>query len=221
MFSDIARRYDVLNRILSLGTDVRWRRELAAEVPVSGTPVLDLATGTADVAITLRRTRPGLGLVVGADFALPMLRIASGKVSRSGGIQLCAADALALPFGDGSFGALTIAFGLRNLPHRQEALAEMARVIRPSGRLVILEFSRMNRPLAGPLFRFYFHFVMPLLGGIISGNIGAYRYLPRSVEDFPDPAALALEMTNAGFLNVRYRPLSMGIAFLHIGERPD
>lgn len=223
MFSRIAGRYDLLNRLLSFGIDTRWRKELAGEVhQEEGVPLLDLATGTADVALTLEKHLPGTGMIVGADFAVPMLELASGKVHRRGSkrIVLCAGDALALPFSDASFCSITIAFGLRNLPDRTAGLREMLRTLTPGGKLVILEFTRMEHRLLGPFFRFYFHYVLPILGGIISGSFGAYRYLPSSVDDFPDPVHLGREMHEAGFADVRYRPLSLGITCLHTGERP-
>ncbi len=224
MFSRIAGRYDLLNRLLSFGVDTRWRKELAEEVPIRGeAPILDLATGTADVALTLGSNLPDSQKIVGADFAIPMLHLASEKIQRQGGdkILLCAGDALALPFRDASFGAVTIAFGLRNLPDRAVGLGEMLRVLTPGGKVIILEFSRMEHRLLGPFFRFYFHYVLPILGGIISGSFGAYRYLPSSVDDFPNPVELGREMNKAGFGNVRYRTLSLGIACLHTGQRSN
>ncbi len=220
MFSAIAGRYDVLNRILSLGTDVRWRRELAAEV-LDGGPVLDLATGTGDVALTLRDRLGRKDCIVGVDFAIPMLHLAAAKSRKhpETEITLIGGDAMHLPFLDGVFRSVTIAFGLRNLPDRVLGLREMVRVLAPGGRLVILEFSPMDHPLLGRLFRLYFHRILPVLGGIVSGSYQAYRYLPRSVGQFPDPLGLAREMMGAGFQNVKYRPLSFGIACIHVGEK--
>jgi len=222
MFSSIAGKYDLLNRLFSLGTDVRWRRELASEIPEIGDqPILDVATGTADVALTLEEKCSGDGLIVGTDFTLPMLQVGADKVSENQArrIRLTAGDAYTLPFMENTFGAVTIAFGLRNLTHRVDGLKEMARVLTPGGRVVILEFSPMGRPVIGLLFRFYFHRVMPFLGGIISGDRGAYRYLPESVDQFPNPVQLGQEMVEAGFTEVKYRALTMGIAFLHVGEK--
>ncbi|MDF1526778.1 MAG: bifunctional demethylmenaquinone methyltransferase/2-methoxy-6-polyprenyl-1,4-benzoquinol methylase UbiE [bacterium] len=222
MFSSIAGRYDLLNRLFSLGIDVRWRRELASEIPEGGnSPILDIATGTADVAMTLEERCPGERLIVGTDFALPMLRIGAGKVYAGGSkrVRLTGGDAYALPFRENTFGAVTIAFGLRNLAHRVEGLREMARVLVPGGRVIILEFSPVDRPLLGPLFRFYFHRVMPFLGGMISGNPEAYRYLPESVDQFPDPIRLGQEMLEAGFTEVKCRALTLGIAYLHVGGK--
>ncbi len=220
MFASIAGKYDFLNRLFSLGTDVRWRRELASEIPVTGDqPILDIATGTADVALTLDDRSPGSRLIIGTDFTLPMLQVGAIKVSvnRARRIRLAAGDAYALPFRENTFGAVTIAFGLRNLAYRVDGLKEMARVLIPGGQVVILEFSPMDRPVIGRLFRFYFHRVMPFIGGIISGNRGAYRYLPDSVDQFPGPVGLGQEMLEAGFTEVKCRALTMGIAYLHVG----
>ena len=220
MFSSIAGKYDFLNRLFSLGTDIRWRRELASEIPESGSlPVLDVATGTADVSLAMEEMHPGGGLIIGTDFSLPMLQVGANKIADKKGrrIRLTAGDAYALPFRSDTFGAVTIAFGLRNLVHRIDGMKEMIRVLAPGGRMVILEFSPIDRPLAGPFFRLYFHRIMPFLGGIISGNPAAYQYLPDSVDRFPDPVTLAGEMMEAGFTEVKYRPLTMGIAYLHTG----
>ncbi len=222
MFSSIAGKYDLLNRLFSLGTDVRWRREMASEIPeTENRPILDVATGTGDVALTLEKRCSGDGLIVGTDFTLPMLQVGASKIPDDGArrIRLTAGDAYALPFRESTFGAVTIAFGLRNLDHRAEGLAEMARVLIPGGRIVVLEFSPMDRPLLGPLFKFYFRRVMPFLGGLISGNRGAYDYLPESVDRFPGPVRLGQEMIEAGFTEVKYRSLTMGIAFLHVGKK--
>jgi demethylmenaquinone methyltransferase/2-methoxy-6-polyprenyl-1,4-benzoquinol methylase len=223
MFSAISGSYDLLNRLFSFGIDVRWRRELASEIPVdSDEPILDLATGTGDVALTLAKRIGGRRLIVGADFTRSMLELAALKAHRSGTgrVHLTVGDALKLPFRDNAFSAVSIAFGLRNLSGRREGLAEMARVLKPGGLVLILEFSRMENPLLGPFFRFYFHRVIPLVGGIVSGNRGAYRYLPDSVDAFPDPLQLANEMSEAGLVNVKYRPLTFGMAHLHVGEKP-
>jgi demethylmenaquinone methyltransferase/2-methoxy-6-polyprenyl-1,4-benzoquinol methylase len=220
MFSSIAGKYDLLNRLFSLGIDVKWRRELASEIPENGEkPILDIATGTADVALTLEKICQGNGLIVGIDFSLPMLRVGAAKASdkKANRIRFIAGDAYTLPFTDNTFSAATISFGLRNLAHRLDGLKQIFRVLMPGGRIVILEFSPMDRPILGPFFRIYFHRIMPFLGGIVSGNRGAYIYLPESVAQFPDPARLGQEMTEAGFSDVRYRALTLGIVYLHTG----
>jgi len=223
MFSSIAGSYDLLNRLFSLGIDVRWRKELASEIPPdSSAPILDLATGTGDVALTLEAELSDPRLIVGGDFTLPMLLVAASKARRRKAkrIRFSVADALALPFMENTFSAVVIAFGLRNLSSREEGLLEMARVLKPGGTVLVLEFSSVSKPVIGPLFDFYFHRVIPFLGGIISGNRGAYRYLPDSVDAFPDPVQLSHEMIEAGLVNVKYRPLTFGIAYLHAGEKP-
>ena len=222
MFSSIAKRYDLLNRLLSFGVDVRWRRKLASQMPSrSQGAVLDLATGTGDVMLTLDRCLGDSWRIIGADFTMPMLKVAKVKLASRGStrLHLTAGDAMSMPFADSAFKAVTIAFGLRNLPDRAWALGEILRVLAPGGRLIILEFSPMDHPVTGAAFRFYFHRVLPFLGGIISGNPGAYRYLPRSVDDFPNPTGLDSEMEEAGFTGVRHIPLTWGVAFLHVGSR--
>lgn len=223
MFSSIAGSYDFLNHLFSLGIDVKWRRDLVSEVPRDrAEPILDLATGTGDIALTLERKLTDGRVIIGADFTLPMLRMAAAKTRRrkAGRVRYSVADALALPFKENTFSAVSIAFGLRNLSSRRKGLLEMKRVLKPGGTLLVLEFSRMSRPVLGPLFNLYFHGIVPLLGGIISGDRRAYRYLPRSVDAFPDPIQLGREMTEAGLVNVKCRPLVTGIAYLHVGEKP-
>lgn len=222
MFSAIAPSYDLLNRLMSFGTDTRWRKKMVRQILPGTGPILDLATGTADVALLIARNQGKDRLIVGADFTLPMLQAGAGKIRKrqNAGVTLTAADACCLPFPDGVFQAVTIAFGLRNIPDRTRCLREMARVLVPGGQTLILEFSRMDNPVLGPLFRLYFHRVIPILGGIISGNREAYRYLPESVDLFPDPLTIDREMTEAGFRGVAHRPMTWGIAWLHTGEKP-
>jgi demethylmenaquinone methyltransferase/2-methoxy-6-polyprenyl-1,4-benzoquinol methylase len=222
IFSAIAGRYDLLNRLFSFGIDVKWRREMVSEVtPDDGQPVLDLATGTADVALTLEKRVPGKRLIVGTDFSLPMLQTAADKINRKRAqrIRLAVGDALALPLKKDTFSAVTIAFGLRNLTNREAGLREMIRVLRPGGSVLVLEFSKMDRPVIGPVFRFYFHRMIPFLGGVISGIPAAYRYLPDSVNAFPNPVQIRKEMLDAGLVSVKYRPLTFGIAYLYVGEK--
>lgn len=226
MFGDIAPTYDLLNRLLSLGIDRGWRRAgvrllLEALRGREEGRLLDLATGTADVALEIRRQ---LGSrrqvrVAGADFALPMLVRAKEKVERRrAGVGLFQADALALPFPSGSFDGVIIVFGLRNLEDRAAGLAEMARVLRPGGRLVILEFG--NPPgLFGMIFRLYFRFLLPAVGRLVSGHPTAYRYLPETVSEFPPPEALSEMIRGAGFGSVTARLLTGGIIELHSGVR--
>ncbi|MCH1927200.1 ubiquinone/menaquinone biosynthesis methyltransferase, partial [Shewanella sp. C31] len=182
---------DLLNRLLSFGADLRWRRE-AVRLALEKAPrrILDLATGTGDLALLLKAKAPEAE-VVGADFAPPMLEIARKKAGERGlEVRFLEADALALPFPEGAFDAVTIAFGFRNFADYEKALRELYRVIAPGGRLVLLEFPPPPQGAFGLVYRVYFGRVLPFLGGLISGNFGAYRYLPESVAAFPPPEAL-------------------------------
>lgn len=219
MFSEIAPRYDLLNRLLSFGADLRWRRR-AVGLALERRParILDLATGTGDLALLLKQTAPGAE-VVGADFAPPMLELARKKARERGlAVRFLEADALALPFPEGAFDAITIAFGFRNFADYRRALGELHRVLAPGGRLVILEFPPPPKGAFGLVYRVYFQRFLPLLGGLISGNFGAYRYLPESVEAFPPPEALKALMEEAGF-SVRYELLTFGVAAIHVGDK--
>jgi demethylmenaquinone methyltransferase / 2-methoxy-6-polyprenyl-1,4-benzoquinol methylase len=220
MFSTIAGRYDFLNHVLSGNIDKRWRRIVATRVRdriPAGACVLDVACGTGDLSLTLFEIT-GAG-VVGTDFCRPMLDIAAGKTS--GRIRLIEGDALDLPFRDGTFDAATIAFGLRNLSNVESGLAELSRVLKPGGWVAVLEFSRPANAILRPLFNLYFRRVLPLMGGLVSGSLSAYTYLPASVQKFPDQSQLSLLMEQAGFDQVRYENLSGGIAALHLGRRPN
>ncbi len=219
MFASIAPRYDFLNRVLSLGVDRAWRRAAAEEaLLLNPGRVLDVATGTADFALELARRAPG-SEVVGCDFVPEMLEIGRRKAGKQHmKVTLELGDALNLPYPDATFDALTCAFGFRNFADYPRALSEFWRVLRPGGRLVILEFPPPSRTLFGALFRLYFEQVLPRVGGLISGNPRAYRYLPASVLAFPEPARLADLMVAAGFQTC-YRLLSFGIAALHVGNK--
>ncbi len=220
MFSEIAPRYDFLNRVLSLGVDRVWRlAAVKAALEIKPARILDLATGTGDIALLLKKVAPEVE-VIGGDFALPMLELARQKAQRAGlAIPFVEADALQLPFPDDHFDAITIAFGFRNFADYKKALAELYRVLAPGGRLCILEFPPPPRSGLGVLYRFYFTRILPLIGGLISGSASAYRYLPDSVERFPDPPTLATMMTLAG-LNTRYQLFTGGITALHVGDKP-
>ncbi|MHB8764809.1 MAG: bifunctional demethylmenaquinone methyltransferase/2-methoxy-6-polyprenyl-1,4-benzoquinol methylase UbiE [Deferrisomatales bacterium] len=221
MFASIAPRYDLLNRVLSFGVDTAWRRALVAEIPRRSRRVLDLACGTGDVALAAAEARPE-ARIYGADFALPMLRGAVPKVRRAGlagRIRLQNASAEDLPFRAETFDAVTIAFGIRNVVRRERALGEIARVLRPGGVALILDFSLPPNPLVRTAYGLYFHRVLPVLGGLLSGDFAAYRYLPRSVEGFPSRPAFSQLMEGAGFGGVGYRDFTLGVATLYRGTR--
>jgi demethylmenaquinone methyltransferase / 2-methoxy-6-polyprenyl-1,4-benzoquinol methylase len=212
MFARIAPRYDALNHILSFNTDRRWRRRAVAELGGAPRRVLDLATGTGDLGLALR----GAGKsVVGADFCLDML----ARARRKGGCELVAADALALPFPDGAFDAVTIAFGVRNFADLPRGLAEIRRVLAAGGTLLILEFSRPTGPAAGA-YRLYCDRFLPWIGGLLSGARDAYAYLNRSAREWPGSEELARVIGRAGFDRVVAVPLTFGVAAIHRGERP-
>jgi len=222
MFSAIAPRYDFLNRLLSAGRDRCWRREAirATVLPPEGR-LLDICTGTADMALEAARQFPEAH-IVGVDFSRPMISLGLAKVERANltsRISLQVAPAEALPFHDRSFDAATVAFGLRNLPDRLRGLREMHRVLRPGGRAVILEFTTPPSPVFRRVYLWYFHRVLPWVGGLISGHPSAYSYLPASVSEFPDPQGLSSWMREAGFVEVAYRSLTGGIVAIHVGRK--
>ncbi|HSB71315.1 MAG TPA: bifunctional demethylmenaquinone methyltransferase/2-methoxy-6-polyprenyl-1,4-benzoquinol methylase UbiE [Candidatus Methylomirabilis sp.] len=220
MFSAIAPRYDFLNRLLSAGRDRVWRREAVRATGLSPRGVLlDVCTGTADVALEAIRQFPEAH-VLGVDFSRPMIALGQVKVRRAlleDRIHLQVAPAESLPFPDGSFDAVAIAFGLRNIPDRERGLREMARVLKAGGRLVVLEFTTPRGRLFRRAYLWYFHRVLPLIGRWVSGHPSAYAYLPASVTDFPSPEDLSSLMRKTGFSEVTYRPLTRGIAAIHIG----
>ena len=224
MFDRIARRYDLLNRLLSLGLDRRWRRlqvEALAPLAVSAR-VLDLATGTADVAIAVARRYPGV-TVTGVDPSVAMLALGRRKVSGTGlddRISLVTGDAQALPFADDSFDATCMSFGIRNVPDRALALREMARVTRPMGKVLILELGEPGPGLVTSLARLYLHTVVPALGALVAGA-HEYRYLQRSIAAFPPAATFAESMEAAGLTVVGITSLSFGAAHLFVAQRFD
>lgn len=223
MFDRIAPRYDLLNRLLSAGIDVRWRRAAVDALGVSaGARVLDLCTGTADLLIeSLRRDAGQEGL--GIDLSPAMLLRGREKLARRGmGARsvLLRGDAASLPVRTGSFDGALVAFGIRNVTEPLLALREAHRALRAGGALVVLEFA-LPPGLMGRLYRFYFRSVLPRLGGLISGDRGAYAYLPASVERFATPQELAGLMQQAGFADVVSRPLTAGIAYLHRGRKAE
>jgi len=222
MFAGIARRYDLLNHLLSANIDRRWRNLVADRLRpalLHGTRTLDVACGTGDLALTL--SEAGRTSVTGLDFCRPMLEVAAQKAAhRQRGIPFIEADALSLPFAAETFDVVTIAFGLRNLASVEGGLLELLRVLRPGGSIAILEFSHPVVPGFRALFNFYFTRVLPRIGGLVSGSRGAYEYLPDSVSRFPDQKSLADLMGAVGFKEVKYQNLTGGIAALHTGVRP-
>lgn len=219
MFDKIAARYDLLNRVISLGIDQRWRRRTVASLQLGpGARVLDLATGTGDLAIALARAVPD-GHVVGLDPSAGMLAVGETKVKElglEGRVELVRGDAQALPFPDDSFDGVTIAFGIRNVPDRPRALAEMARVVRPGGRVAVLELSE-PRGVLGPLARFHVHTVVPRLGALLSGA-REYHYLQDSIARFPPPAEFAAIMESSGLAVDEVAPLTFGVCCLFVAR---
>jgi demethylmenaquinone methyltransferase/2-methoxy-6-polyprenyl-1,4-benzoquinol methylase len=219
MFAGIAHRYDFLNHFLSASIDRRWRRAAVNKVRqlMGSSPelCLDACSGTGDLAIALEQTLNTR--VIASDFCHPMLTRANDKFAGRN-IRSIEADALHLPFADRSFDVLTNAFGLRNLEDPRRGLLEMHRVLKPGGAVVVLEFSKPVVPVFRHLFNFYFRYVLPKLGAIVSGDGGAYQYLPDSVRKFPAQEPLAELMRGSGFKDVGYKNLSGGIAALHWGR---
>ena len=209
MFDRIAPVYDAMNRVMTAGLDQRWRRLAAQAVVQPGDRVLDACCGTGDLAIACARAG---GVVTGLDFSERML----DRARRKGpGLEWVHGDALALPFEDTAFDAATVGFGVRNLDDLEGGLRELARVLKPGGRLAVLEITR-PRGLLRPFFRFWFDGVVPVLGRVLPGG-AAYTYLPASVRRFPGPEDLGALMERAGFVDVRWRMLAGGIVALHSG----
>jgi demethylmenaquinone methyltransferase/2-methoxy-6-polyprenyl-1,4-benzoquinol methylase len=215
MFDAIAPRYDLLNHLLSAGIDRRWRKRAIATLQLTGSETLiDVCTGTADVALEAR----GAARVVGVDFAGAMLTLGLGKVHAAGQarrIVLVRGDAMRLPARDRTADAATVAFGIRNVQRPEVACAEMARVLRAGGRLAILEFGVPRIPGVRTLYLWYFRRMLPLIGRVISGHTGAYSYLPASVGTFPPPAEFMILLRQAGFTDVHAVPLTFGIVYLY------
>ncbi len=220
MFGRIAHRYDLLNRLLSLGLDRRWRRRAASLAALRpGDLALDVCTGTAELALALAPRVGRTGRVVGVDLSLPMLTLARRKAARSGGRQVALhlGDALRLPYRDATFDAAASAFAGRNVADLGRFFSEMARVVKAGGRVVFLELGEPSRWGLRHLYRCYFHGLAPLVGGLISGEREDYRYLPQSVETFASPQKVARLMREAGLEQVRYSPLMLGVAWVWVG----
>lgn len=220
MFGRIAGRYDLANHLLSGGLDFGWRRCLVSAVDrTHPSEILDLATGSGDVAFALGRRLPTTARILGMDFCQPMLDQAEVKKTSSGAgrfanVTFRQGDALALPFADATFDAITIAFGLRNLSDRKRGLREMRRIMRPGGRLFVLEFSQPDAWFR-PLYFFYLKKILPFIAGLVTGDRAAYDYLNDTITQFPSRAALADEIRAAGFSQVSARALTLGSVALH------
>jgi len=220
MFDSIAPRYDLLNRVLSAGLDQRWRRRAVRELRLKpGARVLDLCAGTADLGLMTTAEHADAS-VVGVDFSGAMLRLGLKKVRSAGGrIGLVQGDAVHIPLPDGCCDAATIGFGIRNVAEPGKALAELARVLRPGGRLAILEFGEPRIPGIRTLYAWYFKYLLPLVGRFVSRHRSAYSYLPASVRTFPPPAEFARTIERHGFVDVRAVPLTAGIVYLYVAAR--
>lgn len=222
MFDAIAGRYDLLNHVLSAGLDRRWRNQAVDALELSSNArVLDLCTGTADLAIATVRRVSGAS-VLGVDFAANMVRVGREKVASldlAPVVRLVRGDATCLPLADASCDAATIGFGIRNVAEPTLALAEIARVLRPRGRLAILEFGQPAIPGIRTLYAWYFKYLLPLVGRTVSKHNSAYSYLPASVGTFPSPSAFAGIIARHGFSNVKAVPLTLGIVYLFTAEK--
>jgi demethylmenaquinone methyltransferase/2-methoxy-6-polyprenyl-1,4-benzoquinol methylase len=220
MFGSIAGRYDRANTVLSGGIHHLWRRKLVAWSGVrAGDRVLDCATGTGDLAIAFARAAGPTGEVIGTDFSAEMLVPAPEKARRRGvSVRFEQADVTALPYGDASFDVSSIAFGIRNVADRLAGLREMARVVKPGGRVMVLEFGQPTAPLLRPLFGVYSRKVLPWIGGVVTGNRAAYDYLDRSAGAFPCGEAFAAIMRETGaFASIEWRAYTGGIAYAYRG----
>jgi len=226
MFGEISARYDLMNHVLSGGTDYYWRWRTIRQAPPRGpAPILDVCTGTGDLALAYARACGPQGSVIGADFTPQMLQIAIRKGQRQqagvsqGSLVFVEADTQALPFPEGSFQIVSVAFGLRNVADTRAGLREMLRVCEPGGRVVVLEFSLPGNRLFRAGYLFYFRHVLPRIGALLSGDGHAYRYLNQTVETFPYGEAFCALLREAGFREVKAFPLTLGIATLYQGDK--
>lgn len=224
MFGEIAARYDFLNHLLSLNVDRYWRwRTVRAVPPHKGCRILDLCTGTGDLALAYHKAAHGEACIVGADFSRPMLRIGRDKGTRYGAetVAFVEADAQAIPAGDNQFDIVCVAFGLRNVADTDLGLREMARVCSPGGKVAVLEFSTPRWQPFRAVYGWYFRYVLPRIGQLLARNShAAYRYLPESVGQFLQGQELAEQMRAAGLAEVEYKGFTFGIATLYVGTKP-
>lgn len=223
MFTSIARRYDLLNHLLSLGLDISWRKSAVAmfERP-GGKAYLDVACGTGDLSLALARAGDGATRVTGCDFSRKMVEIGAAKVGREGldgRVRLEFGDALNLSYPDNSFDGSMCAFGVRNFADLERGLSEMIRVVKPGGRVVILEFTTPSNRVIAAGYKFYFTRALPFIGGLVSGNRAAYEYLPDSVYKFPTPPRLSATLEGLGLEQVGFSPLTFGICGVHTGVK--
>ena len=221
MFGRIARRYDLMNTLMTGGRHHAWRRLAVGKARPAGGRGLDVCCGTGDFVLEL--ARQGASVAVGVDFSREMLALAARKAQAAGmrgRVQWQLADALELPFPDGAFLCVTSGFSLRNVDDVGRALREMARVVAPGGRVAVLELTPVRSRLFGPVFRAYFRGLVPLVGGLVAGDRAAYTYLPDSVRAFPTADELADLMRQAGLVDVQYRLLALGTVALHLGVKP-
>jgi demethylmenaquinone methyltransferase/2-methoxy-6-polyprenyl-1,4-benzoquinol methylase len=224
MFDAIAPRYDLLNHVLSGGLDVRWRAKAVRALGLrGGETVLDLCTGTADLAIASATASPGASCVVGVDFAEQMLRLGNEKLVRRGlgsRVRLLRGDATHIPLAESSMDRATVAFGIRNVERPDAAFAEVFRVLRPGGRFAFLEFGVPRLPGVRQAYLAYFRHVLPRLGALVSGHASAYTYLPASVGSFPEPHEVVALLAATGFSHARADSLSLGIVYLYSALKP-
>lgn len=228
MFGEISGRYDLLNHLLSGGTDYYWRWRAVRAVPISGqAPILDVCTGTGDLAFAYSKRTRGDVPVIGTDFTHEMLGLANLKKARLNGrpdtrnLSFLEADTLRLPLVDNQFQVVSVAFGLRNVADTQSGLCEMTRVCKPGGHVVILEFSMPRNRFIGSIYRWYFRNILPRIGQLLARNQqAAYNYLPNSVSEFPQGDQLADMMRDAGLNAVTWKPLTFGVATLYAGQKP-
>jgi len=225
MFDRIAPRYDLLNRLLSFRRDVAWRKRMTRMIPDrQDIRLLDIATGTADQIISLMQSSAKITKSIGVDMSEGMLNVGREKIARlnwQDRVELKTGDAMSIPEPDQSFDLATMSFGIRNVLNVSEALREIHRVLRPGGRALILEFSTPSNALFRPLYFFYLRHILPLIGGMLSGDRKAYKYLNRTIETFPSGSDFCAIMTEAGFTNVKANPLTFGIASIYQGDRAD